>query len=230
MYDIKNEISTRETVELEELINAFEEMYSTLYHIKTANDIFVSNDDVSQQLMCYIQSKQYSSIQFDILTLPDKGLMRILNCNYPGWSKYKEVDLRVGNSIIDLPHMIVALNINRAGVAEVLDTSGISKHSGGFIGDLQQSIGHALSYSNAKSSDEFAKDVIKSVGVDIIVRPDGKDESSYFSVADLNSDLDAVNIFREYVVNNDNVVTAMQEYYTSEKHSNRGSEFIRTIK
>lgn len=223
------ESSGREIVELKELIDVYEEIYSTIYHLKITNDIFVSADDVSQQLMCYIQSGVYGSLQFDILTLPDRNQMKILDINYPMWSKYKNVDLKIDNNIVDLPHMIVALNIIRSGVSGVLDSIGISKHSGGFIGDLQQSIGHALSYSNAKTPDDFTIDIIKSVGVDKFIKPDGNYEESYFSTADLYSDLDAVNIYREYAINNNNVVDAIKTYYSSERYRHRGSEFIKNM-
>ena len=204
--------------------------------------------------MGYLQGGRYKGLMWDSLTDYSRLNSQQIDTLMPELAYYKNVNLEHNGEIIDLPHMMVNLNaltstLSKIGVNVVgvgsgiiiaqfnqswnsdnnpLNLMGLSCHISGFLGDLQSSIGQAVLYSNATTSEEFAEDVVRSIGVDKVIYPSGEEAESAFGREDLNADLDAVNL-KEIFMDDNNIVNALRKYYCENNDRNRAESFINNM-
>lgn len=178
----------------------------------------VNNRTLGKATLTLCRCYEYFGTKWDVAAgLIDKNLVRVMETKDPYTANLLKQHIVLKdskNNSIDFRHLCASLD------GYLNESSPIPKEWNGWQGDIA-TFANEIRAKTGHSSDY---DYLISVSKSWLGHPD-----SSFSKEDINSDIDADNIYRDLLNNSFNISAAFQNYYYNNRSSNRFSIFITAL-
>ena len=178
----------------------------------------VNNRTLGKATLTLCRCYEYHGTKWNIAAgLTDQNLVRVMETKDPYTAnilKQHVVLTDSKNNSIDFRHLCATLD------GYLKEDSPIPKEWNGWQGDLTTFTNEILAKTN--NSNDF--DYLISVSKDWLGNP-----NSSFPKEDINSDIDAENIYRDLLKNSFNISEAFRNYYYNNRNSSRFSIFITAL-